>query len=1483
MDSWRDKWLRGYQLKEIIGAGGFSVVYMAHQPTIEREVAIKAILPSYANDTEFIRRFEKEAQFIARLEHLHIVPLYDFWRDPEGAYLVMRMFKGGSIKSLLEQKGALPLSEAIKLVNQIASALSVAHTNGVVHQDLKPENILLDELGNAYLVDFGIAKDVVRNINLSDGGKDKIWGTPAFMAPEQITEMKASPQTDIYSLGLIIYTLLTGELPYRAADLTTIIRQKLYEFLPPVSLNRTDLLDGINMLIWQATDVRPENRHSNVLQLAEEFQSYRTDSALPDLNLDAAALIMGGSTTLPLSTTHILPGIVQNPYKGLRAFEEADAVDFFGRDTLVAKLLEQMSHSSRFLAVIGSSGSGKSSVVKAGLIPKIRQGALPNSTWWFVTTMSPGASPLIELEQALMRVALETPVIPIVEQVRNSDTALRELLPTILPPNGELLLMVNQFEELFALTEDENERKRFLSNLVEAVTHPESQLRVIITLRADFYDRPLNYHDFGQLIRDNSEVVLPLSPAELENAIEAPAKRVGLTVDRDLLATIVNDVQGQPGMLPLLQFALTELFEYREGTQLTLDGYKAIGGVSGALAKRANELYKQLNETQQTAAQQIFMRLVAPGEGAADTRRRVLRSELTSMGSDKQMLQDLLDMFGKYRLLTFDRDPVTRAPTVEIAHEALIHGWQLLREWLEANRDRLYVHRRLSEAAAEWAQSDQDSGFLAVGSRLTQFEDLKLPLNEQEQAYLQASIANRQRSIRRARFFTTALAVTAVGAVIMAILAFIGQDRATRAQASAETERDRANEQAQIARSRELAVSALTEGDRQDRALLMSLEALHHYDTVEARRSLLLSLVENAHLDAFLVGHTDIVRSVAVSPDGKIVATAGDDRTIRLWDAETHQPIGDPLTGHEAVIWKIAFSPDGQKIVSAGHDRTVRIWEIANPENELVLEGHTDNIWDVAFSPDGRWVASASSDTTVILWDLTQAPPAPQVLDWHTDEVFAVAFSLDGKFLASGGADLNLILWDMENDLETTVLTGHENWILTLAFSPDGRALASSGPENQVLFWTVEDRRFFGSFATNHTDWVRDIAFSPDGTRLITASADNSMRVWDTETALLAQPPIIGHVDAVWDVAFLPDGNQFVTASSDRSAIVWRLEARQPLATPVPTSDESPVWSVAFSGCQLAAANGSVTAAGDFNIQVWENPCIEMGEPALLAGHFALVSSVNFSPDGQFLVSGSADRSVMVWKAGENVASLQMHPASVTGVAFHPDGNHLASVDGDGTLIFWQKAGDDTWDVESERHSLGGLTSVTYSPDGALLAVATQAGQVLLFDSQRHEQITSPLEGHTDDVEVVTFSPDGKHLASGSRDGTIILWSLATLKPMGQPLSGHTNWVTALAFSPDGKMLVSGSRDTTLLFWDLTVRQPFSPPLIAHTDWVTDLAFTTDGQILASGGRDGKVFLWKANLAAWIGVACEIANHSFSQAEWERLFQEEAYRATCGE
>ena len=502
--------LRGYRLLERLGHDTFGVLYRATQPNVGREVVVRVVHEHRANDPAFIRRFDAEAQAVAALEHPHIASVYDYWREPGRAYVVTRFLRGGSLRELIDRSGELPHERAIRILEQVASALATAHRRGIAHGDLQPSNILFDEEGNAYLTDFSI-------------------GTGAVPMDDDIRAFAA------------------------------LTREAVGERLPM----------GVGEALRRAETAQPPDQVMTLLP--ELVSALRTRAEVP--------------STVGVET--------RNPYKGLRPFLESDAGDFFGREALIERLLERLSRpdsAGRFIAVVGPSGSGKSSVVSAGLVAAIRRGAIPGSEGWFVTEMHPGHHPLEELDAALMRVAVRPPA-GLLARLESGPRGLVEVADVVVPEGTELLLVVDQFEELFTLTEDEDERALVLESLRVATADPASRVRVVATLRADFYDQPLRYPRIGQLMGTTTEVVSPLTPEELERAIVRPAERSGLKVESALVPQIAADVAEQPGALPLVQYALTELYDRREDGRLTLDGYREIGGVGGALAASAEHLY----------------------------------------------------------------------------------------------------------------------------------------------------------------------------------------------------------------------------------------------------------------------------------------------------------------------------------------------------------------------------------------------------------------------------------------------------------------------------------------------------------------------------------------------------------------------------------------------------------------------------------------------------------------------------------------------------------------------------------------------------------------------------------------------------------------------------------------------------------------------------------------------------------------------------
>jgi WD40 repeat protein/serine/threonine protein kinase len=1505
--------IKGYKILERIGSGGFGAVYRAYQTTLGREVAVKVILPGLASQPEFIRRFETEAQLVARLEHLHIVPLYDYWRDPEGAYLVMRWLRGGSLKEALAE-GPYALNAASLLLDQIAAGLATAHAAGIIHRDLKPSNILLDEEGNAYLADFGIAKQ------LGDAGSQTtiagaVIGSPDYLSPEQARSQPVTPQTDIYSLGVTLYELLTGHHPF--PDLTGVERifKHLNEPLPLIESLDPLVQEGINEVIQRATVKNPKYRFGDVLEMAAAFrQAARLEEegraalieALTLREQEILQLVIQGRANreiaealfIELSTVkwyirqiytklgvhnrrqailrareldllvadeeemvatvgdrsaNWLAPVPVNPYKGLRPFATADARNYFGREALIRRLLTRLNNTDsskpskqdpaavaaqRFLAVIGPSGSGKSSLIHAGLTPALGRGEIAGSERWFIAQMTPGTRPLDELEVCLIRIAAAQPG-DLRAQLERDENGLLRVAELLLPrDNSELVLVIDQFEELFTLTTDEAARRHFLDILATAVTDARSRIRVIIALRADYYDRPLYYPLFGDLVRRHMETILPLSVEELEQAIVLPAEQAGVTCEAGLAAAIIDDVLYQPGGLPLLQYALTELFEQRQGRTLTRQAYQAIGGVAGALAGRAEELFREQDEQGQAAIRQLFLRLVAIDEGKAglpDTRRRVQRAELNAISTDEDMVDDIINSYAAHRLLTLDNDPASRRPTVELAHEALLREWERLRFWLEESRDDLYQHQRLQSLTQEWLAENQEAGLLLTRTRLDQFAAwaalTSLALSQDERAYLDASLAARQdrreaeevrrqreletaqqlaeaehrraeiqaeaanRLRRRAVYLTAALIVAAILAI--AALAAGRQSALNAAQARhnasiASTQEALAGRQAAAAMTAEASANEqrqIAEAER-DNAAAAALAAANAQATAEAEAW------QRATAEAVAIQERETAEAQARLATARELSLAA----LSSVHADVELSI---LLAVEAV--NTTHTADGFVLPEA--ESALR-QALMNLRQEQVLPGTglpgcPANVWcnDVAYSQTGEWLAASGVGNTAVIWDTVQGEQR-LVVDAHSGPVIAVALAPDDNLLATASADGTAMIWELALNEPMTrltspslILAGHGAEITDVAFSPDGALVATASRDNSIKIWdTVTGAEIVT--LSGHEESVRDIVFSPDGDTLFSVSSDNSARIWDVDSGT-ERLVLTGHSDLLTDLALSQDGTRLATASWDGTIKVWD------------------------------------TASGT--------------EMLSFPGDSARVYAVAFSPDGRWLAGGGTDAIIKIWDAatGEELLRLPGHKGIIANLAFAPDGGRLASGADDGVIRIWDvtRAGNREW-LTLDGHNWV-MFGADFSPDGAQLATASWDGRVKLWDVQTGAEVDEIVADEWRQF-AVEFSPDGQKLVTSALNDTAVIWQLSTGEAI-HTFSGHGGPILDVAFSPDGRWLVTvgeGAEIPGLIqVWDTQTGQ-LEYAWDGHDGSIERAAISPDSRLLATGSTDGTAKLW---------------------------------------
>ncbi|MEE1763994.1 nSTAND1 domain-containing NTPase [Streptomyces sp. SP18BB07] len=1185
------------------------------------------------------------------------------------------------------------------------------------------------------------------------------------------------------------------------------------------------------------------------------------------------------------------------PYRGLSAFTPQDAEWFFGREHATAALVERVFErvGSGPLMLVAPSGAGKTSLLNAGLVPALKRGdfPMPGADRWPVVLLTPTSRPLDELlERTAKAVGGDLGVT--VEAVRENPAALlaavramADASPTApdepptapgdrRPPPPRPVLIVDQFEELFTLCPDDEERRAYVRVLCAlATTGPGDDTRapavVVLGVRADFTGSCLGLPELTPVLTDGLFVLAPMSVAELRESITRPAELAGVTLEPGLVPLLLRDagLRDEPetplrgaahatgsraalptgtgpahptgigadetpsGALPLVSHALLATWQRRTDSALTVDGYERAGGIQGAIARTAENVFARLYPAEQRTIRRILSRLVVVADGAGATRRRTSRTALMAQLGDADGAAAALDAFVRARLITLDSD------TVQITHEALLHAWPRLRDWIHADRAGLLLHQQLAHAAAEWERERRDPSALYRGTRLETVRawadesDGWSRLGPGEEAFLRASQAEedgrRRQAGRQVRLRQSMLATLVV---------LLGL--AVTAGGLAYQQREGALDQERAARSQALAVrSASLAGGRPEASMLLAEEAYRADTTIEARGALLSTQAQP--FSARLGGYRGPVNAVAFAPDDRTLATASSDGTVIVRRATgDHRTLATfTVPGR---VRSVAFSPDGRTLAATSTDGPVTLWDVTERRRAGVLATSTKGGRAVAFDPRGGKLAVATGDG-VELWNTGQTPRRTATLTGHKGTLNALAYAPDGTKIVSAGADRTVRLWDTDRAKRLHVLEGHTDEVLGAAFSPDGRQVVSGGIDRTVRLWDVREGEQTAVF-TGSSDDINAVAYTPDGTAVIGAVGDGTTRLWDVrggrQTAVLA-----GHTDYVMGVAVTSDGTRLATAGFDQSVVLWDLGG--PVLTARPFTE---VWQAAYSpdGKLLA------TADTDHTVRLWDVRTHRLLKR--LTGHAETVFSVAFSPDGRTLASASSDGTIRLWDvAGRTfLARLTGHTGEVFSVAFAPNGRTLASAGADRTVRLWDVAA--RRDIAVLEGHEDYANAVAFSPDGRTLASAGDDLTVRLWDVASHRDLAE-LTGHTGAVRSVAFSPDGRTLASSGNDGAVRLWDVRTRR-FEATLTGHTGSARGLAFSPDGRMLASSGNDRTVRLWDMRARQPWAT-LSGHSNAVWGVDFAPDGRTVASSSTDGTVRLWDLDPGARLEKICRVS------------------------
>lgn len=1200
----------------------------------------------------------------------------------------------------------------------------------------------------------------------------------------------------------------------------------------------------------------------------------------------------------------------KSPYKGLNRFNSKDQNYFFGRNSLVGKLYDLVLQNN-ILLVLGASGCGKSSVVRAGLIPKLEEEItsglnISEGISTFIDVIfTPGKDPFDNLYSCLKseekdysfsksKIEALKSEEKSINTKKKSVNILSNIVKNLRKENEFWFIFIDQFEELFSDSLKNDDRNIFINDLVDFLQEPHDFVKVAIAMRADFLDYFSDYHQLKELFNNgNIHIVANMYPDELRLAIVRPAQKHGVEFEEGLVEQIIEEVHGQRGYLPLLQYTLFHLWKkecelkghdgraHIYDCQLNCATYNEIGGVRGALQKRINDIYINLSQDQQAATKQIFLKLVdiverdyvskivsrqAYGDEFSDS---VVRNTLQEFINEKIIISSIKDL-EKDDFMHEDFSDIRQNIVIEVAHEIILHSWNVLQQWLDEKKDLNRFKNLLADDAKRWSLNERSPDELLTGSRLGQanewlkedaFVDLG-GLSDLEDEYINTSLqwqeeqrkkedefkAEKEKNCilsnanKRAKvIISRAKVIISISMIFSLILIFLAREaQKNLAFARKGTQLEQAGVSAlRQLRSGEIdsLITALASGIELQK-IAKNRNSLDQYPAVSPILAL-QKILDNIHEQNRLPVQQGQIKSTAFSPNGKYILTAGEDGTINLWHANgelVKSFLAHTIKGVQTVpasVNAITFSPDSKYIASASKSKTASIWDLSGKKIINLAGKHKGEIQSISYHPSGNKIATSGGSGEIFIWDIDENEV--NQLTGHSGKVYDVQFSPDGQTIATIASDKTIRIWDLTGTQLSTwrwLGSGYAH-PTTVNFSPDGKKVISSGQNNTAKVWSISGKEL--STLKGHQGVVTSAHFNPKRPELVTTSDDGTAKIWSLQGKELKT--FQGHRGVVLAADFSPDGKNLITAGRDETARIWNLDkSYTQLSQKFQGNINRDINAVAMS----KQGNLLVAAGDEGSVHLWNSSGHSVQNKLSVCSE-GKIYTIALNPKADLIATAGETQQVTLWSLSDGTKRcLKGHPGFVSNLSFSPDGQILVSSGANGEVHVWDLEVDDEEPLLLKgNHTV--VSNVAYHPQLDVIVTADWDGWIRLWN--RSGKLEKRWRGHQNKISGLDISPDGKLIASADKSGIVRIWTMSGKKKLD--FFSYQIGVNVLKFIPNTSLLSGGGMDGTVRVWDLSGRQITEFSHKKGPIWSIDP--TADGTKIFAGGAKGEVQLWQIN------------------------------------